>query len=202
MEKKTVFWIIGIIVVAVAAYFLVSYIQFRSQPFSISNMRILSGDVAQFNANGEIDVILDYETRGRVINLDFPLERRGSVKNVRANLECVIPGAVLFDSLTEEENEYVFESFPYVGLDFSLGGFGSFRGRGTVLNKGSTKGTEILLLKKNGLAKFSMDLDFDGQEAIKVDCRLDIISRIPAYVTSKNFVLNYPGIEGDSVLDD
>lgn len=171
------------------------------EPFSLGEIHILDDDIAEFNENQEINILKEFENKGRFVNLDIPIQRKIEIKNIKANMQCSIEGAQLFDSLGEEGNNYVFKSYYYRDLNFYVEGHAGFFGRGTVLNKGSTKGTEILLLKKKGLAYFSLDLNFKGEESKKVICLIDIISKDPPHVASKTIIFNYPGIKGFSVLN-
>lgn len=170
-------------------------------PFSLGDITLISTDVSRFNEKEEIVVTKDFENRGRYINLYIPLIRNADTKNIRANMRCDVPGYELFSSLDERGNRHYFKSYLYRDLDFQMEGTGSFSGGGTVLNAGSSEGTEILLLKKGGGAYFNLDIDFRGESPQKVNCVVDIISRDPPYVATKEVIFHYPGIKGFSVLD-
>lgn len=193
--KKQWFIIIGLLI------FLAGCSNASKIPFSIGPIRIISDDVASMH-NQEIDITKSYENRGRIVNVYFPIEREMEIKDMTANMQCSITGYQLFDSLYEAGSRYSFESFKYHKVDLYMEGTADFSGKGTVLNKGSEKGTKIILLKEDGLAHFNLDINFKGEQSAKITCLIDIISEEPPYVASKTVTFNYPGIPGFSVLED
>lgn len=171
-------------------------------PFSLGEVRLMELPdikIAEINEKGEINVLNNYETRGRYLNFDIPIERKTKVENIIANMKCEVESGRIVNSLKEDGNRYSFESVINRDRDFLMKGSAYFFGKGTVLNKGSNDGTEILVLKKEGLAGLSMGFSFKGEDPQKVRCNIELISRKPAYITSKTLIFNYQGIEGYSV---
>ncbi|MEK6848277.1 MAG: hypothetical protein AABX65_01455 [Nanoarchaeota archaeon] len=214
-KKKNILIILGVLIIANILFFtlLKKPIQQLGQPFQIEDINTISPDIVKISSNNEAEIVMSSEDKGRFVGINIPIIPNKEVKNIRANMQCSIPGAVLFEKVKEdsETNKYNFTSFPYIESDFDLYGYLSFvstgpDGRGAMLNSGTISenellpGTEILTLYKDKEgATLEIDFHFRGEQPEKVTCIITLTSKEPQYATTKKFSLNYPGIKGFKV---
>ena len=183
------------------------------QPFKVGDIKILSTDIARIGFNGEVNILMNFEDKGRIVNTALLIQaNKQIVEEISVNMKCSILGRTLFEGVKEDYdlNRYIFSSNLPESIDFLLNGYMDFiryGEDGAEITGGTINGTDLIpgtrILKlykhyKQG-AELRIDFHFRGEQPEKVKCIIMLTSKNPKYQTTKEIYLDYPGIKGFKV---